>query len=359
MIVPVYLGDHSYNITIENGAFQRAGEIIKVLAPSRIVIISDETVAQHYLMELISNLMAAGLQLLTPIIVPDGEASKSYAQLGKVLDELLVQHIDRQTLVIALGGGVVGDLAGFAASIALRGIPFVQIPTTLLAQVDSSVGGKTGINMPHGKNLVGSFYQPATVIIDPDLLQTLSHREMQAGYAEVIKYGLINDADFFTWCEANGEHVLAHDPEALIYAIAHSCRTKAVIVGADQREQTGQRALLNLGHTFAHAYEAAAGYTGSLLHGEAVALGLVKAFELSARLNLCSGEASRIAAHLGAVGIATAPRYYGDFNPQQILKAMYQDKKNTYSQLTFILARGIGQAFVAPDIAPADVLAVL
>jgi 3-dehydroquinate synthase len=306
-------------------------------------------------------LEGAGLRV-SDVTVPPGEGSKSLAELGRVCDALLAARIERRDLVVALGGGVVGDLAGFAAAILRRGVRLVQIPTSLLAQVDSSVGGKTGINAAAGKNLLGAFHQPALVVADTALLDTLPAREARAGYAEIVKYGLIDDPDFFAWCEANGAAVLAGGPER-DRAVAASCRAKAAVVVADEREEGEARALLNLGHTFAHALERAVGYDGSrLVHGEAVAIGLALAFRFSARLGLCPpADAERVAAHLAALGLPTrlADAPGGCGTPAELLDAMGQDKKVQAGRLTFILARGIGRSFVARDVAAADVLAFL
>lgn len=356
----VKLQDHAYDIHIEAGALARAGELIKPLAPSRVFIMTDEHCAQHYVMPLIGALRAAQLDIAAPIVVPAGEATKSFAEVENVMRQLIRGGADRSGMIIALGGGVVGDLAGFIAATALRGIRFVQMPTTLLAQVDSSVGGKTGINLPEGKNLVGAFYHPSLVIIDPAVLETLPRRELLAGYAEIVKYGLINDAPFYDWCENNGEKLLGLDMDALTYAIHRSCENKAKIVMQDPEERTGLRALLNLGHTFAHAYEALAGYSGALLHGEAVALGLIKAAQLSAHLGLCSGGiATRIAAHLGHVGMPTDPKFYGEFKADDVIAKMRSDKKNSGGKMNFILMRGIGEAFVEKGVDENAVRAVL
>jgi 3-dehydroquinate synthase len=356
----IQLSNHSYAIHIAAGALARVGEWINPLAPSRVFIVTDENCAQHYVMPLIASLRAAQLDMATPIMVPAGEATKSFAQLESVCRQLVAGGIDRGGIIIALGGGVVGDLAGFAAATILRGVRYVQIPTSLLAQVDSSVGGKTGVNLPEGKNLAGAFHQPSLVVIDPDVLKTLPPRELLAGYAEIIKYGLINDAEFFGWCEMHGANMLLGDADHLVYAIRKSIEHKAAIVTQDPDERTGVRALLNLGHTFAHAYEKLASYNGALLHGEAVALGLVKAAQLSAHLGLCRTDlAERIAAHLGTIGLPVDPKFYGDFPADDLLRAMRGDKKNAGGQLNMILLRGAGQAFVAKDVLADAVRAVL
>jgi 3-dehydroquinate synthase len=294
------------------------------------------------------------------VTVPAGESSKSFSVLEQVCEALIAARIERGDLVVALGGGVVGDLAGFAAAVVRRGLDYVQVPTTLLAQVDSAVGGKTAIDSKHGKNLVGAFHQPILVVADTALLDTLPAREFAAGYAEVAKYGLIGDAAFFARLEADWREVFAGGP-ARERAIAASCRAKAAIVARDERE-TGERALLNLGHTFGHAFEAAAGFSGRLLHGEAISLGLVLAFEFSARRGLLPGaEAERVARHLAAVGLPTHLSAVADLRPDadQLMNLIAQDKKVQRGRLTFILARGIGKAFVAPDVDAAEVRAFL
>jgi 3-dehydroquinate synthase len=286
-------------------------------------------------------------------ILPKGESTKSFAQLERLLDWLLGQHVGRDGLVIALGGGVVGDLAGFAAAITLRGLDFVQVPTTLLSQVDSSVGGKTAINMAHGKNLVGAFHQPGLVLIDTVVLDTLPRREVLAGYGEVVKYGLIRDPDFFDWLESNGAKVLAGDPEARRMAIVESCKAKARIVAADERE-IGDRALLNFGHTFGHSLEAEAGYDGGVLHGEAVSIGMILALDLSREMGLCSGQdVDRVRRHFGDVGLPmeiTAIPGSREWSAPALINHMRHDKKVLAGQMRFILARGIGDAFVTAEV---------
>ncbi|HCM83652.1 MAG TPA: 3-dehydroquinate synthase [Alphaproteobacteria bacterium] len=358
--IHIKLTGHAYDIHIGAGMLASVGALTKSFAPPRVFIVTDENCAQHYVMPLIASLRAAAIDMAPPIVVPAGEASKSFAEMETVMRALMRGGADRHSMIIALGGGVLGDLAGFVAATALRGIRFVQMPTTLLAQVDSSVGGKTGINLPEGKNLVGAFHHPSLVVIDPDVLQTLSRRELLAGYAEIVKYGLINDAEFYGWCENNGEKLLALDADALTYAIHRSCANKAKIVEQDPEEQTGLRALLNLGHTFAHAYEALAGYSGALLHGEAVALGLIKAAQLSAHLGFCSGGiATRVAAHLGHVGMPTDPKFYGDFKADDVIARMRADKKNSGGKMNLILLKGIGEAFVEKSVDENAVRAVL
>ena len=357
----VDLGARSYNIVIGAALLGRAGEFVApLLSRPRLVVVSDEIVAQHHLPAFERGIEGDGIEHEN-IVLPAGEASKSFETLERLLDDLLARKVERQDMIVALGGGVIGDLVGFAAAILRRGIDFIQIPTTLLAQVDSSVGGKTAINTRHGKNLVGAFHQPRLVLADIDTLATLPVREMRAGYAEVVKYGLLGDADFFAWLEANGEKLLAGDGEALSHAVAECCRAKAEIVAEDEREQ-GRRALLNLGHTFAHALEAEAGYGASLLHGEAVAIGMVQAFELSARLGLCPEEdVVRVRDHLGAVGLPRNPREAGIDHAERdaLLGHIGQDKKVRHGQPAYVLVRGIGSAFVSRDVARGDVAAVL
>jgi 3-dehydroquinate synthase len=349
--VRVSLGDRSYDIAIGRGLLASLGARVAALRPgAAVAIVTDETVARHHLPAAEAALNAAGLRVAR-VVVPPGEGSKAWPMLQRVCDALLAERIERRDLVVALGGGVVGDLAGFAASIVRRGLDFVQVPTTLLAQVDSSVGGKTGINATQGKNLLGAFHQPVLVIADTALLDTLPAREFRAGYAEVAKYGLINDAAFFAWLEANWRDVFAGGP-AREHAIATSARAKAAIVARDERE-TGDRQLLNLGHTFGHAFEAAAGFSDRLLHGEAVALGIVFAFAFSARLGLTSAaEAERVVAHFAAVGLPTrlAEVRGGMPDVDRLMELMAQDKKVKRGRLTFILARGIGQSFVTSDV---------
>ncbi|WP_245259032.1 3-dehydroquinate synthase [Salinarimonas rosea] len=354
--VRVALGDRSYDILIGRGVSAEAGARAAALGARAVALVTDDTVADLHGEAVRARLEEAGLRC-EAITVPAGEGSKSYATLARVCDAILASRIERGDLVLALGGGVVGDLAGFAAAIVRRGVRFVQVPTTLLAQVDSSVGGKTGINSAHGKNLVGAFHQPSLVLADTALLDTLPARELRAGYAEVVKYGLIDDPDFFAWCEANGAAVLAGGPERE-RAVAHSCRSKAAIVARDEREE-GDRALLNLGHTFAHALERLARYDPAILvHGEAVAAGLALAFRFSADLGLCApADAERVARHLAGSGLPTTLGGFAGLapDPERLLDAMAQDKKVVAGQLTFILARGIGASFVAKGV---DVAAV-
>ncbi len=354
LTLPVSLGQRSYDILIGENLLAGAAAHIQKLGIPRVLIVTDSNVAPLYGEALFKNLNAANLCAVPPYIVRAGENAKSFAELEKLLNFIL-SHADRKTAIIALGGGVVGDLAGFAASIALRGLPFIQIPTTLLAQVDSAVGGKTAVNAAQGKNLIGAFHQPRFVLSDIATLKTLPKRELLAGYAEVVKYGALGNAEFFAWLEKNGQAMLAGNAGLLVHAIAECCRMKAHIVARDETEQ-GERALLNLGHTFAHAFETASGY--AMLHGEAVALGMAKAFELSVRLNLCeSAEAARLIRHLEIVGLPV------HVNPAwragDLIATMQHDKKAEGKRLTFILATAIGKALIKKDVAPADVEAVL
>ena len=360
-VVPVALGARSYEVRIGSGLIRQAGvQILPLLQRRRVAVITDETVASLYLMPLAEALEAEGIAM-TALALPVGEATKGWPQLGRAVDWLLEQKVERRDLVIALGGGVVGDLAGFAAAVLRRGVRFVQIPTSLLAQVDSSVGGKTGINSSHGKNLVGAFHQPSLVLADIDVLDTLSPREFLSGYGEVVKYGLLGDAAFYDWLEGAGPVMLAGDKAARLRAVARSVEMKAGIVERDETEE-GERALLNLGHTFCHALEKATGFSDRLLHGEGVAIGCALAFELSMRMGLCSQEVpSRVRAHLRAMGmkvdIADIP---GDLpGTEGLLALMAQDKKVIDGRLRFILARGIGEAFVAENVPSDQVLGLL
>ncbi|MFM8745467.1 MAG: 3-dehydroquinate synthase [Aestuariivirga sp.] len=357
-LITVPLGARSYDIHIGEGLLAKAGDIVApFLKRPLTAIVTDENVAQAHLASLERALAAKGIRS-TAIIMPPGEATKSYQHLGDLCDRLLVAGIERRDRIIAFGGGVIGDLAGFAAAILRRGVDFIQIPASLLAQVDSSVGGKTGINSPHGKNLIGAFHQPLAVIADISLLNTLPRRELAAGYAEVAKYGLLGDKPFFEWLEGSAEQIMRGNPEARIRAIRTSCEAKARIVAEDETE-TGVRALLNLGHTFGHALEAATGYSQRLLHGEAVAIGMVQAFRFSERQQLCApGLAERVAKHLKGVGLPVhASQIPGQLPPPAtLLEIMRQDKKAQGGKLTFILVRGIGDAFIARDVADHDVL---
>lgn len=350
--VGVDLGDRSYDIVIGPGLLATTGARIAAQFPgSRVVIVTDENVARFHLSALQSSLGRAGVRH-GEIVLPAGEATKSFAQLAPLCERLLEQGVERGDLVIAFGGGVIGDLAGFAASILRRGVRFVQIPTSLLAQVDSSVGGKTGINTSQGKNLIGTFHQPSLVLADTDVLDTLPSRQLRAGYAEIAKYGLLGDAAFFAWLEQNHDAVLSGAGAARRHAIEVSCHAKARFVEADEREG-GVRALLNLGHTFGHALEAYAGFSDRLLHGEAIAIGMVMAFDYSAASGLCPPEdAARVRRHFEAVGLPVSGSAIpgGAPDTETILALMRQDKKVRQSRLTLILARRIGDAFVARDV---------
>jgi 3-dehydroquinate synthase len=352
--VTVPLGARSYVIHVGQGLLARAADLISpVLKQRRVFIVTDGNVAQTYLQPLAQNLSRAGIRT-DHVIVPAGEASKDFAHLAQLTEAMLKAKCERSTMIVALGGGVIGDLTGFAAAVLLRGVEFIQIPTTLLAQVDSSVGGKTGINTPAGKNLVGAFHQPRLVIADTDTLATLPRRELLAGYAEVAKYGLLGDAAFWQWLENNGVTALGPGGhEALRQCIVASCEAKARIVAADERED-GVRALLNLGHTFAHALEAEAGYGAALLHGEAVAVGMVLAFDLSVRMGLCpAADAQRVRAHFAAAGLKTTllkQGIHGPTTPERLIGHMVHDKKNKDGAITFILVRGIGKAFISQDV---------
>jgi 3-dehydroquinate synthase len=354
--VTVNLGARSYDILIGRGLLQRiGGEIATRLPGVRTAIVTDETVAKLHLSGLQASLRAKGIDQTT-ITIPAGEESKSFATLAKVVDGILASRVERNDIVIALGGGVVGDLAGFASAIVRRGMRFIQVPTTLLAQVDSSVGGKTGINSPRGKNLVGAFHQPSLVVADSAVLDSLPPRIFNAGYAEVAKIGLISDAGFFKWLETNWRAMAAGWPER-DQAVAIACKAKAATVAADERDE-GVRALLNLGHTFGHAIEASAGFSDRLYHGEAVAIGTVLAHEFSARLGLSPPEdTERVVAHYKDVGLPTAIRDI-DGPPMvaaRLMELIHQDKKVTRGKLTFILTRGIGKAFIANDVPAASV----
>jgi shikimate kinase/3-dehydroquinate synthase len=361
--VPVRLASDSYDVVVGRNLIARAGALLAPVLPQlRAVVVSDETVAALHLPALTAGLADAGFEVRTVVVRP-GEASKSLVSYGRVTDALLEAGVERRTAVIALGGGVIGDLAGFAAATVLRGLPFVQIPTTLLAQVDSSVGGKTGINTAFGKNLLGAFYQPRMVLADTGTLATLPLRERRAGYAEIVKAGLIGDAAFFDWCEAHGAALLAGDPDALAEAVERACAFKARVVGEDEREEkaTDGRALLNLGHTFAHALEAEYGYTGALLHGEAVSLGLVLAFRLSNKLGLCpTADTDRLVAHLAATGMPHDLRALGrGFSAATLTEHMQTDKKMRDGRLAFVVVHGIGRAFTSRDVPAEAVTAVL
>ena len=356
-LVHVELGDRSYDIKIGSGVLSSLGEAVRsVSTDARCVIITDTNVNAAHGDQLRAQLDAHHIEHFTLEVAP-GEKSKSWATFQEVVDGVLATRLERNDLVIAFGGGVVGDLAGFAASVVRRGMKFIQVPTSLLAQVDSSVGGKTGINSSHGKNLVGAFYQPEAVLIDLDVLKTLSPREFRAGYAEVAKYGLIKYPDFFSWLEQNHNDVFSHG-SGLAHSIKISCQAKAEIVAADETE-AGQRALLNLGHTFGHALEGYTGYEGSrLVHGEGVAIGMMLAHRFSNRLNHCSmDDVKRVEAHLKAVGLPTEiSEIPGDLPTTDTLMGFIaQDKKVKRGALTFILTKGIGKSYIADDIPPSEV----
>ena len=357
--IHVDLLERGYDIHIGTGLLSQAGTLLApLLSRPRAAIVADAALSQSHHQTLSQALADENIEVAT-YIVPSGEASKSFAQLEDLCTWLLDQKLARGDLIIALGGGVIGDLTGFAASILKRGTRFAQIPTTLLAQVDSSVGGKTGINTAHGKNLIGAFHQPSIVLADVDVLATLSDRDYRAGYAEIIKYGVLGDASFFSWLETENQSILGHDTAALMHAIAQSCTMKADIVKRDERE-TGERALLNLGHTFAHAFEAHAGYDGKLLHGEAVALGMVLAVTYSARLGLCSDDAAqRVSSLIAQAGLPTQISEIGTYHAADLIDAMAQDKKVVDGQLRLVLTRDIGQAFVAEHIDTSDLFAFL
>src|ERR1700761_2582346 len=356
-VVEVALGDRAYEIVIGRDELASLGARMAALRPGvRTAIVTDKTVAQHWLKATEASLASAGIPT-SHIIVDEGEGSKSYAGLEKVSEALIAAKIERNDLVIALGGGVVGDLAGFAAAILRRGVDFVQVPTSLLAQVDSSVGGKTGINSPQGKNLLGAFHQPVLVVADTAVLDTLSPRQFRAGYAEVAKYGVLGDAAFFTWLEANHADIFKGGA-AREHAIATSCRAKAAIVARDERE-TGDRALLNLGHTFGHALEAATGFSDRLFHGEGVSVGMVLAAELSAQLGMIpESAAQRVEHHLAGVGLPTHLQDIAGFTQEglgdadALMALMAQDKKVKRGRLTFILLQAVGRAVIAPDVEP-------
>jgi len=359
--VEVGLGSRSYDILIGRNLIERSGGLIaKQLNRVRATIVTDETVGGLYLDSVIRSLTASGIDAVA-ITLPPGEKSKSFGALQSIVDDILGARLERGDAVIALGGGVVGDLAGFASGIVRRGMNFIQMPTSLLAQVDSSVGGKTGINTPRGKNLVGVFHQPKLVLADTGVLDTLSKREFRAGYAEIVKYGLIGKPDFFAWLEEHWRYVFSGG-NARTEAIAVSCRAKADVVARDEREG-GERALLNLGHTFGHALEAATGYdTQRLVHGEGVAIGMVLAHRFSSRLNLASpDDARRVEAHLRAVGLPTGLDDISGSLPDVEVLVSYiaQDKKVSRGSLSFILTRGIGRSFIANDVPPSEVLAFL
>ena len=361
--VHVGLGDRAYDVLIGPGLIDGAGGLIAPLLKRRRVAVVTDSIVGDYHGERLAVALEKGGVAVDTITVPAGEESKSFAGLESLSAQLLALKLDRGDLIVAFGGGVVGDLAGLAAAIYKRGIDFIQIPTTLLAQVDSSVGGKTAIDTPAGKNLIGAFHQPKAVLIDTEVLDGLPLRELRAGYAEVAKYGLIRDADgFFPWLERHGAAVLSGDPAARAEAIRRSLEVKAAIVAADERETSGERALLNFGHTFGHAYEALAGYDGGVLHGEAVSIGMVKALRLSVRLGHCpSADLERARAHLAGLGLPTRIAEVSNrpFPADQLLAAMAKDKKVESGRLRFVLVRGIGEAFTSGEVPKEAVLATL
>ena len=359
----VALDGHTYPILIGDGVLASAGRLIvdelSLPATAQVFIVADETVAERYMQPLLNALAQVGLTAVLPLMVPAGEASKSFDVYERVIDYFLMHKIKRDSVVVALGGGVIGDLAGFAAATVLRGVKLVQIPTSLLAQVDSSVGGKTGINTAHGKNLVGAFYHPSLVLADVAVLDTLPLREVKAGYAEVLKYALIGDPAFFRWLQEHGWAVLAGDMTARSHAVAVSCAAKAEVVMADPFERHGRRALLNLGHTFGHALEALGGYDGRLLHGEAVAIGMRWAFDYSVRAGLCPpSDAAAVHAHMDKLELMAKPPFA--VTAEAVLEYMAGDKKNSAAGgVTLILPRGIGDVFVSRDVPGEDILSFL
>jgi len=357
----VELGERSYDIKIGDGLLSRAGaEIAPFLQRPRVAVVTDENVAALHLETLRAGLAGAGIEMVS-LILPAGETTKGWNQFSRTVEWLLDQKVERPDLVIAFGGGVIGDLAGFSAAVLRRGVRFVQIPTSLLAQVDSSVGGKTGINAPQGKNLIGAFYQPSLVLADIGVLGTLTPRDFLAGYGEVVKYGLLGDLAFFEWLEQNGPKLAVGDMALRSEAVRRSCQAKAGIVVRDETEQ-GERALLNLGHTFCHALESATGYSDRLLHGEGVAIGCALAFEVSARLGLCPQEdPSRVRAHMRDMGLKVDLADIGGDLPDAdaLIALMGQDKKVVDGAINYIMVRGIGQAFVTADVDSAVIRGVL
>jgi 3-dehydroquinate synthase len=357
-ILSIDLDTRAYDIFIGGGLINRIQDFLPDELEGRAVFIVTDTNVEPYATQVKELLMQNGASRAEMITMPAGEKTKSFTNMQKVCEFFLTNNINRSALVLAVGGGVIGDLTGFCASIAMRGVPYIQIPTSLLAQVDSSVGGKTGINTPQGKNLVGSFYQPAAVIIDIETLKTLPKRELLAGYAEVLKYGLIQDAKFFNWLNAgNGEKICNLDQAAIIHAVELSCKAKADVVEADEQER-GRRALLNLGHTFGHALEAEAGYNGTLLHGEGVAIGMLMAFELSYRMGLCPQEdVEALESHLQSIGLPTHASYIDGLatDVNSLITVMKRDKKVVHDKMVFVLVNGIGQAFLN-DSVPEDLV---
>jgi 3-dehydroquinate synthase len=359
--VRVELGSRSYDVMVGEGLLAEAGRhILPLLKQNRVFVVSDENVAPLHLEILERSLDDAGIACES-LVLPAGDQTKGFQHLQKLIDALLSHRIERSSTIIALGGGVIGDLAGFAAAITLRGVDYIQIPTTLLAQVDSSVGGKTAINTKQGKNLVGMFHQPRLVLADIGTLDTLPQREFLAGYAEVVKYGLINDLDFFHWLEGHAAALRDGNREGRRKAVVTSCQAKADIVAADERE-AGQRALLNLGHTFGHALEAETGYSDMLLHGEGVAIGALLAFDLSVRMGLCPAEdAARVHRHFAAIGLETGLGHIQGVNWQAetLVNHMGRDKKVRDGHMTFVLVKGIGEAFLSRDVNLDDLIATL
>lgn len=351
-MLTINLGERSYEITIKDGLLDNAGAVLSLMLPTkRCIVITDSNVGPLYAKKLGNSLNVAGIKYDT-ITIRAGEASKSFESYERLMEDLLALYPDRKTSLIALGGGVVGDLTGFAASTLLRGVPFVQIPTSLLAMVDSSVGGKTGINTSHGKNLVGSFYQPRCVLIDTDVLETLPEREMKAGYAEVVKYGLLGDANFFDWLKENGPKLLAKQTVPTVQAIVTCCGVKGRIVAEDEKE-SGARALLNLGHTFAHALEAEVGYDGRLLHGEAVGIGMLMAAQLSHTLGMCDAEVpEQIETHLKDSGMMHSARDVKnmEWDAEAICSHFTSDKKAEAGKAVFVLLNAIGDAQIVKDV---------
>ena len=357
--ITINLGERSYDVLVGTGVLGRPQPQLTALLPRRhTAVVTDETVARLYLPILQRSLLDAGI-VHEAIVLPTGEDTKSFAQLERLVDRLLAAKIERRDVVLALGGGVIGDLAGFAASIIRRGAGIIHLPTTLLAMVDSAIGGKTAINTPRGKNLIGIFHQPKLVLADVDTLATLPERELRAGYAEVVKYGLIDDPTFFAWLETHGRRILGGDAEARRQAVVTCARAKGRFVEADERELTGARALLNLGHTFAHAIETAVGYDGRILHGEAVAIGLTMAFDLSVAMKLCPAEAAeRVRRHLHDAGLPTTLAAYPELKVAELLANIGQDKKTESGRTAFVLVRGIGQAFLHRDVGAGDLAAL-
>ncbi len=359
--ITVALQNHSYDIYVGEGLLDQAGDIIApLLSRPRTVIVTDDNIAGYQLPRLEKSLEKAGITF-DSIILPAGEATKSFAQLENLLDRLLAFGLERQDRIIAFGGGVIGDLAGFAASIYQRGIGFIQIPTTLLAQVDSAVGGKCAINSPRGKNLIGSFHQPGLVLSDVSCLNSLPQRQLLAGYAEMVKYSLINDGKFFDWLDRQAGKIISGDPAARIQAIITCCQAKADMVARDEKE-TGPRALLNLGHTFGHALEAECGFSDRLLHGEAVAIGMVMAFDLSVRMGLCpEQEAATVRRHLKMIGLpdgisADLRAYFrNDITAERLFNHTLHDKKLSGGKVTYVLVRAIGEAFLTNDVTAEDI----